>query len=107
MNYEETLNLLNSLGWIKVDNCNNRSYYSLANNIGQIIEHNGNWYISSKQDPYYIENPDKDIITEYSILLSLISERLDKICPSHNWKLALLALDEAKTYIKYRKWKSS
>ena len=73
MNYKEKLDFIKSLGWIETGEWANRTFYGLPcgkKTFGQIVEHNGDWYISNgKDDIYFIESPTNKDIEEYTKLV--------------------------------------
>lgn len=98
MTYQEKLDFITKLGWVKVDEWNERSYYGLIyskGNLGTLIEHNGSWFIAKGHNKYFIENPSNECIVEYTNILKKIAEVIEDVHTSNNKVLLATALYES------------
>ena len=75
MDWKEKLDFIKSLGWVETGFWANRTFYGFpCVPDGQMVEHNGDWFISNGVDTYCIENPSNEMIAEYTGLLKRYAE---------------------------------
>lgn len=108
MTYEEKLEYIINLGWVNTGDWNERSFYSLMYDgelMGQLVEHNGTWYISKGNDMYYMGDLSVEVIKEYTnILKALIKTIKENITPRNKYLISI-ALVEASRSVARRKVK--
>lgn len=62
-----TKEFIENLGWVKTSDWANRDIYSIGG--FHVMEHNHDWYICRSDDMYYIENPDRDMMKEFTMIV--------------------------------------
>lgn len=71
--------------------------------LGQLVEHNGNWYISKGNDMYYIGDLSVEVIKEYTNILKALIKTIKENVTRRNKYLVSIALADASKSVNY--WK--